>query len=464
VIPTLAIIPRESKAPQCAERLDEVVLLQMIHRHDNFITFHRGDQYKQIAAMRPSELRSMLPTFADQLIADAFYTIDGMREKWRNAALVSHFTSCFADVDLHDDPTIGTLAFDVTVEKAIARAITLAADGEIPPPSIIVRSGRGFWLFWLLKESDDSESAATCSWHTRPVWTRMQRALADRLAKGGINVDRAAQSPERLTRFPNSINTKAGRRVGYTVNLDTSGHVIFYTLSEIAARLQIEGQPAAFIRLPSVAGSGMQMQAPIGRSVSRRANGWRALRDRRLRDYEILLELRGGSFQDGVRNHAVLLLAFLYRGDPLQADRVWQFGAKYCTPPLSPREIMGALKTVGKGRRFKIHDRKIGDWLRLTPAENDQLVGEYLAEPDPNREAPRDVRAARRREVISEVCSVRVSTLRDIKSRLEVLGLGCSIVTIRNDLEAIDIINPRVRTSSRQMTLPAVKNVAAGVA
>jgi hypothetical protein len=429
----------------------------MVHRHENFITFHRGD-YKQFVAMRPGELESMLPTFADQLISDAYYSISGMRKPWRKASLVSHFTSCFADIDLHDDPSVGTHAFDVSVERLIARATTLAAESEIPIPSIIVRSGRGFWLFWLLRESGDSELAVSCSSDTRAIWTRMQRTLADRLAKCGIDPDRAALSPERLTRFPNSVNTRVGRRVAYTVNLNAGGKVIFYTLSEIASSLRIDERPASFIRLLP------QTHRFGGRDVSRRANGWRALRDRRLRDYEILLELRGGYFQVGVRNRAALLLAFLYRGDHLQADRVWQFGSECCAPSLTPREITGALKTAGKWRRFKIHDRKIGDWLRLTPAENDQLEGQYLLEHSPNREAPRNIRAARRREVISEICSVRVPTLRDIKLRLEPLGLGCSIVTIRNDLGAIGIVNPRVRPAPRQMTLSAKKNVTAGVA
>ena len=449
---------QKSKDGPAAEYLNEVSLIRMVHRHDNFITFNRSD-YKQFVAMRPSELESMLPTFADQLIADAYYSISGMRRKWRTASLVSHFTSCFADIDLHDDPSVGTRAFDVSVEKLIARAITLAAESEIPAPSIIVRSGRGFWLFWLLTEPGDSELAVICSPDTRAIWTRMQRTLAARLAKCGIDPDRAALSPERLTRFPNSINTRAGRRVAYTVNLNADGKVSFYTLSEIASILRIDGHPAAFIRLLP-----QSTQRFGGRGVSRRANGWRALRDRRLRDYEILLELRGGYFQEGVRNRAALLLAFLCRGDPHQTDRVWQFGTKCCAPPLTAHEITGALKTVGRGRRFKIHDRKIGDWLGLTPAANDQLDGEYLLERSPNREAPRDIRASRRREVISEMCSVRVPTLRDINSRLEALGLGCSIVTIRKDLGAIGIVNPRVRLAPRQIALLGLENATARVA
>jgi hypothetical protein len=448
-----------------AEHLDEVGLLQLVHRHDNFVTFEQGDSFKKALAVRPAEFGTMLPTIAEQLIKDAYYSINGLWKKHRNAALVSRFTSCFADVDLHDDPAIGTPAFDVTVEKVIARAITLAAEGEIPQPSIIVRSGRGFWLFWLLQESTESEQAVPCSASTRPIWTRMQRAIADRLAKCGIDADRAAQSPERLTRYPNSINTRAGKRVGYTVNFDAHTRApMFYTLSEIAAKLGIEEQPSAFIRLlPAVDRICTQAHAPTGRSASKRANGWRALRDRRLRDYQMLLELRGGFFQKGLRNHAALLLALLYRGDQRQADRVWQFGTKHCTPPLTPTEITKALKTVGKGRRFKIFDRRIGDWLRIAPAENDRLEAEYLAEPNPNREAPRKIRAARRREVISELCSVRVPTLRDIQSRLESLGLGCTIEIVRRDLVVVGIVNPRLRTNPRQLVLPAPKSATDGV-
>lgn len=425
-----------------------------IHRHDVFITFNQGPKFRQVGAYRPSELGSMFPVIRDQLVEDSYYSVNGFRKPWRRGYLVSHLTAVFVDIDFHDDPS------PQKTEMAIAAIVVLAAKGSIPHPSIIVRSGRGFWLFWLLRERD-SGGAVERSDNTQAAWFRLQHAIRDSLKDHGLPVDCASQDLARLTRLPGSINTKTGAKVTYTVNLDATGKPIAYTLDELSGALHVELKnpvfPDASRRLRIVPDGRPANEASRSGKQLRASTGWRALNDRRLRDFETLVALRGG-IREGMRAHGALIFATTLRGFPdyERERRVREFGRMYCDPPLSDADIDFAIKSATRPRAYRFRDRSIGERLAITDAENALLEGDYLGTAMPQSTTRRD-RAKERRELISQICARAgsVPALRTIKGRLAAAGLDASPETIRADLVAIGASNPRaVRGAGRLCSLP----------
>jgi hypothetical protein len=132
----------------------------------------------------------------------------------------------------------------------------------------------------------------------------------------------------------------------------------------------------------------------------------------------------------------------LLRGDPRRTEAVERFGRECCNPPLQPTEIRGALRQADK-RPLKIGDLKIGDWLPITPDENDRIEGDYL-KPKPLQPAsPRKESMATRRSAILEICADGVPSLGRIKRRLRDLGVQTTRQTISQDLAALRLSNPR---------------------
>ncbi|HVB79819.1 MAG TPA: hypothetical protein VNE82_07705 [Candidatus Binataceae bacterium] len=436
-------------APVAAQRNLDAILspLKVLHRHDGYISFHAGPNLRLIGALRPHELDDMFPALLEQLTRDAYYSINGLRGKWRNAKLVGHINACWVDVDYHDaaDP-------QQAVRMGLLNIHAMIAYGVLPQPSMIVNSGRGFWLFWCLCDDSAPGRSLPAAPNSRALWIRLGRKIAGIAHSAGLPVDDAAYSIERLTRLPESINSKSGTRVAYTINFDHDGRPIEYSMRELAHRLNVPETLSAFVPPPLAVPSRQVAPAYADRKSSRQSSGWRALHEQRLSDLETLMELRGGWFREGCRNYATILFHIFTFSGPDHAARVSQFARERCWPSLEPAEIRGALKF--KHRR--IRDYKIGLWLGITPEEAQHLKGgeQYLA---PMIHASTRAAAAKlRRESIQEMCRVAVPTLKQIAERLcRETGSRPSLMTIRADLRLLGVLNPR-RHHQQTPNLPLV--------
>jgi hypothetical protein len=153
-------------------------------------------------------------------------------------------------------------------------------------------------------------------------------------------------------------------------NFDDEGRRFSYTLPDLAQWFNVPETPLLQpVRALSLARS---LPAAHG-TITRRATGWKALRARRLNDLETLMELRGGQFKEGCRYNAVALFAALTRGSVDHVEYVSRFACDGCVPALPLYQVRGAL-VFGK-RWFRITDLKIGEWLKITPAEAANLAG-----------------------------------------------------------------------------------------
>ncbi len=366
---TLTMLPGpEPKGP-------ESLAIATIHRHrDGIVTFHRkrtDGVFENLSGVRIGHLADVFPEFRQQLERDSYFSINAfwhpnVKRNYFNAGEVRrsdrlrYLCAAYTDVDCH--------RLGIEFGMALGTAITYQDKHQIPPVSIFQRSGRGLWMFWVLRHSDYPERPPGAYPRELRQYLAINRALNERLA--GLGADAGAMDGARITRVEGSVHSGALRatfpRVKYWVQAGEDGQPQTYTLDELSEFLGIQQKmdtrtQAAF----------QDVQADPGA----RKRGHTALNLSRLRDFELLRQKRGG-FREGQRNYACLIYTLLLaRGHSSREDTrrdVAQLAAE-CRPPLPQTEYNGALKTVWGRRLVKLLDQTIGDWLDITPEEADDL-------------------------------------------------------------------------------------------
>lgn len=108
---------------------------------------------------------------------------------WRMVRLLRSLRSCYVDIDLGREAT----HYDLDE----AREALLGAG--IPNPSIVVFSGRGLHLYWLLQATPAK---------ALPVWQRIQDTILKALKH--VGADGACRDCTRVLRLAGTINSKTG--------------------------------------------------------------------------------------------------------------------------------------------------------------------------------------------------------------------------------------------------------------
>lgn len=443
--------------------------IRLLHRmHDGTISFHRKQDGKEkgfgVASVPAVDLSEVFEEFlAPYLGDDAYYSVNGMlpascingvpnlpasekphpkmRRAIRGGNKLRWLTACWCDLDYYNRP-------GMTLGRAVGRVIDLEEEGEIPPASMLVDSGRGLWVFWVLHDDKRHDQPVRAWPENMETWHRVMRELQRRL--DGVEPDLGASDSARVTRVPGSINGKSGKRVRWWVQGDEAGPYS-YRLDEMAALLNV--RPT---RLPP---SVQRLLDPAKREAGKR--GYAALNRSRLEKAENLLVVRG-KIREGCRSRFCGLLAYAMTkcGIPREeiAARVFEVGTGSCEPPLPDDEIANAMRQGTKWTR--ICDYKIGDWLLITPEEAELVgwpaKGAHDHRMDQNR--TRADRQAQRQSLIGHLINRsggELPTLEVIADFLDEHGARASLATIRHDLIRMGIHNPRGRSAAdnQQQTL-----------
>lgn len=283
---------------------------------------------------------------------------------YRRTPGLSRLNAAYIDLDIYKAETL------TTVEQTIDAVMAMTEQGDIPVPSIIVRSGRGVWLLWLLIDPSTGLPPVAGSASVR-LHQEIERGMQPRFAPFGA--DPAAKDAARVMRVPGSVHGGTGQRVSFHPETDQAGEMPLYTLPQLATAFRITSQPdrPTPTRPPAPA---VHLNSPTGKRRSKRG-GWTPVYRARLRQFRKLERLRGG-YREGCRNHAALLLAvFLYRlrvREPEIMEQVYEFGGN-CGPPLSERECKRAVSSAMTGKYQKFLNDTISDWLDIAPDEARQL-------------------------------------------------------------------------------------------
>jgi hypothetical protein len=329
----------------------------------------------------------------------------------------------------------------------------LKNEGEIPQPSMLVDSGRGMWLLWMLHDPKHPEQAHAGAWNDSPndhlqLYTKINQELSRRLSHLGADT---IHDGARHIRVPGSFRNKTETYVEWSAH-GNSDRPYSYTLKELAALVGVElrERPKQERRALS------QRSKPCGN----RSMGWKAANDNRLTAISTIMDLRGGGFAKGCRNKAALYFALALRAiNETRQDAssaVLSMG-RDCKPPLSQAACRGAVDQAYKPRRGKKPPRyqTLANDLDVSAGEA-EIVTQTIGKPFPaatrlactpvtkiSGELTREELIRGRRWLIRKIIQDvgNVPSLREMAKQLFLrYGFETSYVTVKADYAAMRII------------------------
>lgn len=419
-------------------------LVRLFHRaNDGYCSLHReGGGKFDLYSLRGDQLRGAARVFGcavrKHLDADSLFGVNSyFRAGWWDSPVFNCFdavlrgkkhlrwlNACFADPDCH--------AANMDPADVVREVVRLEDAGAIPRASIVSLSGRGVWLFWLLRDPADPTLPQRAWREDVRRYDAVQSGIARRLAHFGSEAKDAA----RVTRVPGSLNTKSGRRVKYWVRRGAGQAPPTYTLADLTV---------AFPSRPAERTLGPRRGEGAVKPNPNKQRGYDAMRDFRLRQFDSLWAMRGG-FREGTRALAALVYARTlsmhgYESEQLR-NAVYALGAE-CRPPLPHAECDKAVVSV-TAAFYPLRDRTISDWLDVTPDESAKLGGWPPASkhglPDDDVRGGRGERArarARRKLIRDLVGGGPAPTVRAMANALSDHGHEASRGTVQNDYEAL---------------------------
>ena len=223
----------------------------------------------------------------------------------RRAVNLWRLPLCFIDLDIHNAPA-GVVDSRWSPERACRAVLRWLADNGIPEPSLVVSSGRGLYLKWLL--SGALPQAALCRWNL------VQSELVSRLAP--LGADPNARDCSRVLRLVQTVNTKAAveRRVVRVLHVaqDRDGTPVRYAFDCLAdallpftraewKELQAQRDGRRATRLELLEGGRSSVGARMETFTIQ------TLKQGRFSDVRLLISLRGG-LPEGMRERALFVL------------------------------------------------------------------------------------------------------------------------------------------------------------
>jgi len=423
-------------------------LLRFHRAQDSYCTLHRkptADTFTNLGAFLPEELEQIFPEMREELERDSYFSVNGYARPFKRgkAQHLSHLNATFLDLD----------CYGLSASEALGKTVQAMAEFVIPSASIFGLSGRGIWLYWLLRDVTLPDIPQRAFPEKRLLYVRVQKALHARLKKAlpDLRPDGNALDMVRVTRIPGSTNGKSGTQVLHFDSLTPDGRRRYYTLPELADFLDLEEKasvPAKILR--------------FGRRLPKRRNGWIARWAKALRWFESLCDIRGGGFVEGCRNNALYCYANLLRRNRVNEgevfNRVDELG-RQCHPPLDEVAIVGAvISTQSLQATIHISTARMASMLKVT-REEEAVLAPFAPKARPPRGKKRSARIEARRSRIVEVVTElgETPTAKEISQILQADGFpGSSPRTVAVDLEALSLTSRKRRPRTRPRKPQAV--------
>lgn len=454
----------------------DLELIHSLHRkHDGWVSFHTSEEREKgfnVAACKVRELPEFFPQFiAPWLIRDSYFSINGLvmypreiRQKSsriptlprgsRDSDHIRYLNAAWVDLDVYNA--------GVTVGYALGVVHDMAQAGHIPPPSWFVDSGQGAWVGWYICDAKNRQ-LPQASWpEYLGTWSRIMRDLRHKMQH--LGADSHSMDASRIMRVPGTINSKNNRRVSHWIPKDRNNRPFVYTMDELAVRLGVV--PAK--HSPSV------KRVTDPRYRERGIKGHIAQYNNRYAQLVKLSQVREpwGGIKDGCRGtflHQLAVTGYKLREHGMAdwADTVRMIAKYRCDPPYptddTERTIESAIRFSRKkgGLMYMMNRYKLANHLEITEGEA-ELCGLPPANADPraDRVHTRTDRMNARREHIRQFVEDKsrhdypaLPPLRVIADWVvNVTGESAALNTIKDDLKALGIINPRAHKDRQQPT------------
>ncbi len=337
----------------------------------------------------------------------------------------------FADLDTYRKPW----AEGRSPEALASAVLYFCAQDGIPPPSLLVFSGRGLQAKWLLD--------GTIPRRALPRWNACQTHLIDRLAELGADV--AAKDASRVLRLVNTVNSKS-QEVCRVVHVESGsdGQPMRYSFEYLAevllplARSDIE----KFQQERRERNQKRQLKLLSGgqpgnlRSLSPRQLAWD-----RMEDLRRLAELRGGVKEGERMKHLFWRINFLLLSGATNSSQMY-YEAAALARELNPRwnyRSQELMTLYSKSRAYEAGEKVQFGGKQYSPLytpKNDTLINLFEISDDEQRnlrtiisksiknERHRGRQQARRREAGSVDRETYESTSLARQKPWEVLGMS----------------------------------------
>ncbi len=375
--------------------------------------------------------------------ASSYVTHNGFTGKRRKTEEVRQLGSLFFDLDCH-----ATSADKA--RKAVSAAlslITAACESQsLPEPSLIVDSGRGLHLYYVLDRSIPYRFASGGAVNAKGIglFQLVQRQLSQLIEEivapvEGIEVDRKVFDFTRVARIPGTYNAAAGCFARLI-----SVNEAFHDLSNLAfwkpKRLK-EAAPAKTKRSPVILSFQPLLLSRLGKIME-------------------LQEHRGFSCE-GNRE----LMSFVFYNTAVQVysreeakRRLALFNARFISP-LAACELRGIEKSVdnvvnvrGQKGFYLLSARKLIDLLSLSPEESKELsffASKRVMDRAMAKEATRKKRDERNERIVA---LYRTGRFTQAQVALEI---GCSERTVASVLKVAGITKRIGQRKRRRSAMPA---------
>ena len=204
---------------------------------------------RAFGSMKAGELRAMLPAFREWLVHDSYFTVNsyyraapytlkesGLPHVYRKERFLRNLNACYVDVDcgrpesaeenarLHWTETLGYLE-------------RMMENGTIPQASIMARSGRGLYLFWLLHDPKEPAKLQKAYPEKIALYKLVNESLSRIVKRNFLPAD-PIHDGARVMRIPGSLNSKAepaSAQVAYWTRSPYGPDSFVYTLSDLCA-------------------------------------------------------------------------------------------------------------------------------------------------------------------------------------------------------------------------------------
>jgi len=483
--------------------------IDLIHRgNDGDITFHSldGGRWKDLCTIPANALPGLFPQLVDEVGRDSYFSVasfstqkkprpnrrglidqDGKRLPLprRLKSWVRNILAAYVDIDC--------VKAGIKVGTMVGNVINAQDEGKILPPSIIMRSGYGIWLFWLLAQPNGKLYGGFSD--KMVAYERIQQALVTKFkASGG---DPKAKDVARVTRIPGSLNCKQEDKpklVDYWPQMKVGTNAPpTYTMLELSTwlkiSLEVKERKRRFHSQSKTGNPKFKVRASKGQK-----GRWQSAYEQFVR----LWELRG-TWRKGTRNAAVHILATILKAQnsELNAPKVLaELGELFndLTPGYTTEEFQKTLQSVRKSSRVKVNadgstslagmsNQYLADALEVTIGES-RLLKEFVEEVhkrDPRRRwkgwPPAQSEGAPADEPVKRMTGKEVKTLRrkflqnlaehhvEMGSALPTMGDLAEAVadvgklpkpseaTIMRDLAHLEIQNPRAWSGRKKKRL-----------
>jgi hypothetical protein len=296
----------------------------------------------------------------------------------RKEVNLRYLNACYLDIDCGRTKSENPFQ-KRSVEKTFIIIKQLIENNVIPAPSITAKSGRGIYIFYLLRRNENSNLPP----EARPEKISAYKTINKELGKKCMDYlpwDKSAFDAARVLRTPGSIHSNTNQTVKYEIQYDQNQKPIMYTMPQLAEFVGLKTKAEKSMAVISNPKEQLYRTTIKKGSTPKRRKSQIELKKKRVQDI-LTIEKKRGGYQKGKRRRVITIYAeCLYHFNDKEKTLIAakQLAAR-CKPPFPSDANDQSVESIVR----HIYSRKPGCVRRWT---NQKLCYELEISPEMARE------------------------------------------------------------------------------